>query len=88
MVNYELSIVNYELWIMIMMDDYDLWLWFMIMIMIYDSDFCVWFMILIYDLWFSAGIPIPTPASAWRQSHHIPNTTAGYSVGYIAPLDK
>ena len=24
----------------------------------------------------SAGIPIPTPASAWRQSNHIPNTTA------------
>ena len=22
----------------------------------------------------SAGIPIPTPASAWRQSNHIPNT--------------
>ena len=35
--------MNYELWIMI--DDYDLWSWFMIMI--YD-----------YDLWFSASMPI------------------------------
>ena len=26
----------------------------------------------------SAGIPIPTPASDRRQSHHIPNTTAAW----------
>ena len=33
---------------MIMIDDYDLWLWFMIMI----DDLWLWIMIVIYDLWF------------------------------------
>ena len=74
-----IMIYAYELWIWIMIDDYDLWLWFMIMM--YD----LWslFMIMFYDyeLWFSARIPIPTPASAWRQAHHIPNTTANGSNG-------
>ena len=64
---------------MIMIYDYDLW--FMIMIYDYDYDLWLWFMIMIYLKHpslgpTSAGIPIPTPASAWRQSHHIANTTA------------
>ena len=63
---------DWWLWQLIMINDYDKWLWFMFMI--YDYD---------YDLSFSAGIPIPTPASAWRQSHHIPNTTAQISATRI-----
>ena len=62
---------------MIMIHDYDWWLWFMSMIYDYElwfviSDLWLWFMIMIYDdvqpsIPIPIPIPIPTPATRPRR---------------------